>query len=365
MREYKKKLTLFFIFLLGVISTLVGCSSPNSITEYIDVTFEGMDSQGIATYNINHDELYKDILNYDVNSSKNVEKVKEKIYELENSYTISIDKTEKLSNGDKIKIDVHVDQDSTKLIKSGSKTIEVKGLIEPEKLTSEEVEKKLIINFNGYSGRGKSTIDNILESPLNNLIFSIENDGELKNGDNAKVVLDSTAEEFLFENGYVLDSDFNLSFEVTGLDKVAENAVDIQNIGDITRMIDEEVNRKYKSDKESNIFASTRYEIKEEKLMYRQFETNTEQDTYYGNQNSGNLIKVFTVKRFSLGVEGKLEDTLTAIIGYTGIILDDNNEVNVAELSPLSETKDDTYSLESVIKLYEGYGYAEVENEKE
>lgn len=357
----KKHINLLGIILVGVILILTACKSAKELTDYVEITFEGMDSQGVANYSVNYPKLYKEVLNYDINSGKPNSKLRGKVAELENSYTINLDQTDKLSNGDKVKVDVVVDKDKTKLIKSGSKTVEVTGLKEAKVLTSKEVEEKLVINFNGISGRGKATVDNVLESPLGNLMFSVENDGQLKNGDKPKITLSEEAENQLLANGYVLEKDFNPIFEVKGLDKTAEKATDIANIEDITRMIDEEVNRKYKSDKNTDKSYSRRYEIKEEKLMYRQFEKESQEESYYGDKNSGNLIKIFTVKKFSGGAEGKLEDTNTVVIGYTGIILDDKNEANVANLKELREVKDETYSTESVVKLYEGYGYTEVE----
>lgn len=99
--------------------------------------------------------------------------------------------------------------------------------------------------------------------------------------------------------------------------------------------------------------------------MYRQFKTNTRENeniwgSSYGSSQNGNLIKIFTVKQYSGGPEGKLEETKTVIYGYSDIILNDKKEANVADLTEISDSKDDTYSLESVIKLYEGYGYKEV-----
>ena len=40
--------------------------------------------------------------------------------------------------------------------------------------------------------------------------------------------------------------------------------------------------------------------------------------------------------------------------------LDKDNKANVSELTEISDYKDDSYSLETVIQLYEGEGYSEV-----
>ncbi|TKK52274.1 hypothetical protein EY666_20595 [Enterococcus faecalis] len=201
-------------------------------------------------------------------------------------------------------------------------------------------------------------IDNTFDSPLNTITFTIENDGKLKNGDKAKIEKTKELEEALSSEGYVLDKKFAPEFEVKGLAKVAEEATDIANLEDIKRMIDEEVKRQYK---DSEYFS--KYEITLNKLMYRQFakENSYEDNGWYSSSNTdGNLIGIYTIKEYSTGTDSKLRDTFTAIIGYSYIVLNDKNEVNVAEMEKISTTKDDTYSLESVIKLYEGYGYTEV-----
>ncbi|MCJ7843181.1 hypothetical protein MUB24_20340 [Lederbergia sp. NSJ-179] len=272
---------------------------------------------------------------------------------------IKLDKTENLSNGDKIEIIANVDGEKTKKIKSGKITIEVKNLDEPKWLTNEEVEKKLVVNFNGVSGRGEVQIDNVLDSPLDQVKFTVENDGELKNGDKVKVTLSKDEEEQLLQEGYLLEKDFAPTFEVKGLSIVAEKATDISNLDDIKRMIDEEVKREYK-DLSPDKGWGYKYEIKEEKFMYRQFENESEKSDSLGASNNGNLIKIFSVKQFSGGSETKLKDSFTAIIGYSDIILDEDNKVNLAEMKEIKDTKDDTYSLESVIKMYEAYGYTEV-----
>jgi hypothetical protein len=334
------------------------------MTEYIDVDFTGMDTNGVATYSLDEKKLLKDTLNYDGEEAPG-QKVLEEMDSIYSSYKIKLDKTDKLSNGDKVKVTVTVDSDKTKKIKSGDKTFEVTGLEEPKKLTSADVEKNLVLNFTGVSGKGTAKIDNIFDEPLSYVDIEIEDDGELKNGDKAKVILSKEAENELFDKGYVLDKKFSPEFEVKGLEVVAEKATDIANLDDIKRMIDEEAKRSYK-DSYADESWGYRYEIKQEKLMYRQFVSSKDKnkDSWsWGNDGSssnGNLIGIYTIKRYSGGTESKLDKTETAIIGYSNIVLDSENKANVADIEEIISTKDDTYSLESVLKLYEGYGYVEV-----
>ncbi len=346
------------VFSLVII--LTGCNSAKDLSEYVEVDFNGIDSKGTADYRVDIEKLIKDTLDFDVKGNiEPDEKITEEINKMDEAMEIKLDKTENLSNGDKIEIIANVDGEKTKKVKSGKKTIEVKNLDEPKWLTNEEVEKKLVVNFNGVSGRGEVQIDNVLDSPLDKVKFTVENDGELKNGDKVKVTLSKDEEEQLLQEGYLLEKDFAPTFEVKGLSIVAEKATDISNLDDIKRMIDEEVKRDYQ-DFDPNKSWGYKYEIKEEKLMYRQFNNESDKSDSFDSGNNGNLIKIFSVKKFSGGSETKLNDSFTAIIGYSDIILDEDNKVNLAEMKNIKETKDDTYSLESVIKMYEAYGYTEV-----
>lgn len=349
------------VFSFGII--LAGCSSAKDVSEYVEVDFNGIDTKGTVNYDVDKEKLFKDTLDFDVNgSSQPDEKIAEEIEKMYDAIEIKLDKTEDLSNGDEIEISANVDGEKTKIIKSGKKTVEVKKLDAPKWITNEEIEKKLVVNFNGVSGKGDVQIDNVLDSPLNELDFTVENDGELENGDKVKVILSKDEEDQILEEGYLLEKDFAPTFEVKGLSIVAKKASDISNLDDIKRMIDEEVKREYK-DSDSDKSWGRKYEIEEEKLMYRQFENESsenEEEYSFDGSNNGNLIKIFSVKEFSGGAEGKLDRTITAIIGYSDVILDEDNKVNVAEMKEIKDTKDDTYSLESVIQMYEAYGYTEV-----
>lgn len=350
---------------LGLVLFLVGCTSRKDINKYVEVTFSGINSEGNAQYDVDTEKMVKDILGYDTETKVPTDKELEEITDMLDSYKIKLSKTDKLSNGDKVKVTITVNEEKTKKLKSSEKTVEVKGLEEPKKLTNKDVEKNLVVNFTGASGRGIAKIDNMFDSPLDSIKFEFENEGELKNGDKAKIILSKEQKESLILDGYIPEKDFAPTFEVSGLEEVAEKASDIKNIEDIKRMIDEQVKRKYKDLSPDSSFG-IRYEITLNKMMYRQFDKeDSKDDTFYSSYSNtgqnGNLIGIYTIKEYSGGTESKLKDTLTAIIGYSNIILDKDKNANVADLTEINTTKDDTYSLESVLKLYEGYGYTTVE----
>lgn len=352
-----KRKSLAMMTVMTALLLLVACGSAEDMTKYVDVSFSGMDSQGNASYDVDETRLIEEIFNLEGHHDFPDAETAREAQNVLDAYTIEIEPQEGLSNGDQVKITVLVDENKTNKIKGGEEEFTVEGLDEPELLTTEDVEKNLVLNFNGVSGRGVSQIDNIFdESPLNNLTFEIENDGKLKNGDEAVVIVGDEAEAILHSHGYMLDEDFQPTFTVKNLDEVAEQATDIKNLKDIERFLKEELNNVYK-DTDYSFGSNTKYEIKQEQLMYRQFDK--ESDTiHYEEGNHGNLIGIFSVEEYRINAEDKkLVQKFTAIYGFSDIILDEDGRANLSELKTINERKDDTYSLESVIQLSEGDGY--------
>lgn len=360
-----RKILLFTMFTMSVF-LLAACGGTQNVTDYVEVSFSGMDTKGTADYEVNETALIEEIFNLDeVAQDFPSDEVAIEAYEILGAYSIKMEPSDNLSNGDKVKIIVTVDEKVTKQIKSGEKEFTVEGLEEPKELTTEEVEKNLVLNFNGVSGRGFAQIDKIFDEPLlNDIDYQIENDGKLENGEKAKVILDKDAENQLNANGYVLEKDFNPTVEVKNLDAVAEKATDIANLEDLERFLGEEFSSKYE-DTDYSFGSNTKYEVTQEKLLYRQFDKKSsgdDADYYYEDMKNGNLISIYSVKKYRVeGEEKKLDTEFTAVYGYSGLLLDEENKVNLSELKKIDERKEKNYSVESVIQLYEGEGYVEVE----
>lgn len=339
--------------------TVEDLEAAKDIIDYVTVSFIGLDSQGKVEYDLNEGQLIADIFGQDGMD----EEIEAEIELLKSAYTIEVDQDGELSNGDKVKLKVTVDKDQSKLVKSGEKEFTVKELNPATKLTEKEIQKHLVVNFNGISGRGVAKIDNTFSSPLNHFEFVIENDGELKNGDDVTLVWDEEMVDRLNQSNYIVEKDFKPTFKVKGLQVVAEKATDIKNFADVKRMIDEEINRKYKTDSPEDNYGTV-YKINEEKVLYRQFDSGSnDTDLWYGAgkaSDHGNLIIIYSVEKYNGGKDPELKEAFTAIVGYSGITIDDENNTNVTQMELFHDKRDDSYSKESVIQLYEGYGYTEV-----
>lgn len=360
--------------ILGVISlsALSACNSAKDMTEYVDVSFSGMDTLGTASFDVDENKLISEVLDMDEDAQDFPDaETAEEAEEIFSAYDIKLDEEEDLSNGDTVTVSVDVDEEKTKKIKGGEKEFTVENLDEPEELTSDDVEENLVFNFNGVSGRGEAQIDNMFDAyPMSDISFEVENDGELKNEDEAKISITEEAESELHNEGYMLEDDFNPTVEVKDLDEVAEKASDIENLKDVERFMEEELKDEYK-DTDYDYGSNTVYEIDQEKLMYRQFEKISDKDdeddvwgTNSPEEENGSLIGIYSIKELEVDSDDEKDketvDEFTVMYGFSGIILDDDKEANLSDLETISEEKDDTYSVDSVIQLYEGEGYEEV-----
>ena len=271
------------------------------------------------------------------------------------SYSVELDQDMDLTNGDEVTARLSVDDEVTNKLKSKDEvTFTVSGLEEPAELSDEEIERNVIVNFNGVSGRGRIQIDTTFDGDLNDLWVEAEQDGEIANGDMVRVSLSEESRNDLAYIGYALSGDGAVEFEASGLDVVPENAYEIANLEDIERMISEGVNRSYQ-DSDWGYYS---YKIVEGKTYYRQFDRDS--NDYWGDSSKhGSLITLYTINEYDS--DDELDDTFTALYGFRNIILDQDGKTNITQIDEYHDTYDHTYSLESVEKLMEGYGYVEVE----
>jgi len=350
----------YFIFLVIVLTLMSACSNPEEMTDYVEVSFSGTDTMGTANYEVNEEQLIEEVFDYNDDTNFADEETLEEINNLEEAYKIQLEPDEDLSNGDTVSLTVSVDEEKTDKIQGGEKEVTVENLEEPDVLTSEDVENNLVLNFIGANGKGAAKIDNTFnESPLSEINFKVKNNGELENGDKSEIIISDETRSSLNKDGYVLDDDFNPSFTVEGLYNVAEKPDDIENLEDIERMINEKLNREYDDKEPIRIF----YETEKETTMYRQFnETKEDEDDMFSAEEQtgghGNLIKIYSVEKEDEMSEETEE--FTAIIGFTNIRVDDQGKADLSEMEEITSKKDHTYSLKSVIQLYEGEGHEEV-----
>lgn len=359
-----KRLGIILSTILSVI-VLSACGKSVQLTDYVEISFSGLDGYGRATYDLKMDEVFEDLFDFNPDVDFPDENMKAEMDTIHESYKMKIDQEEGLSNGDKVTVTIAVDDQKTKKIKGGEKEFTVEGLEIPEQLTTKDVEEHLVIDFIGPSGRGFARIENKFTNEIKDFHFTVENNGFLNNGEQANIILDEDEEDRLLDFGYVLEENFQPTVQVNSLDKVPEQASEIENLNDLKRMIEEEVKRRYR-DWYPDISLGERYEIQHETFMYRQFRHDLEDELQYNNISDiqhGYFAGIYSIEKYRGGEDGELKEAFTAIIGFKNLILDENNQVNVAKIENFHEKKDDTYSLDTIFQLYEGEGYEILEEE--
>ena len=222
----------------------------------------------------------------------------------------------------------------------------VSDLKEPTEITVEDLHKHLVIEFAGVSGKGVATITNAFQDPLlSRLNFNVEKNEQLSNGDQVKLLVDQYQQDELANAGYVLPS-VDLLIEVSGLNEVPASAAEISNVEDIKRLIKEEAAKRY----------STSYnEIKLINYYYRQFGAgNDVNDGISGGvTNSGTLLGIFQVDAKG----GWSSHNGVVLVGFTDIMKAPDGKADLATMSLIQERVDVSYSADSIVKLYEAYGY--------
>mgnify|MGYP000851227259 CR=1 FL=1 len=350
MKYIIKRFTILFIGLL----LLTACGSKVELSDYIEVEFYGYDSIGTASYSVDDTKLIKDAFGVTDEDYWDLEyEQMEAISNMMMSFTVDLSKDTELSNGDEIIVRLSVDKEMTNKLKAKDEIkVTVSGLEEPTMISDEELERNIIVNFNGVSGRGYIQIDTTFDGDLYNLTVEPDRDGDIANGDLVTVSVSEYDRENLAHMGYALSGDGAVEFEASGLEVVPETVLEIANLEDVERMIGEGINRQY----QDSDWGSYSYDITKGKTYYRQFDRDT--DDWYDSSNHGSLITLYTIKEYDRNDE--LVDTFTAIYGFNNIIIDDSGKTNVTQINEYHDTYDHTYSLESVEKLMEGYGYVEV-----
>ena len=220
MKHNIKKMLLLLTALIAVLA-LTGCGSKNKIDlqDYIHVEPYGVSGYGDANAYIDNAGLEALVLS----NSKDGESELEQLAKLELVWNIKyeLDKSENLSNGDKITVTVTYSSSLAEVLdaeitpKSGeSWTVEVSGL---EELHEYDVFADLDVTFEGYNGYGKPKVQ-INGGTLVGWVFSQEEG--LSNGDTITMTLTGPDGTDLMY--YCTEEDFvpsaeSKEFTVTGL----------------------------------------------------------------------------------------------------------------------------------------------------
>lgn len=297
--DKKKNLIFVGIAVLAVIMGLALFISTMKktikLSDYYEVTYEGGNGYGKAHVHIKYDELeaaiceIKDI-SYDGISYWNVVEAVEGYIEAE------ISPQENLKNGDNIEVTFDIPNEKFikgVRIKADSEKVKVEGLETYKEITDEELFKDVEVIFKNYSPFLLASVENKSNDEfLKTVNYSVENSGEISNGDTITIEAtwnDSDADK----SKYVVVASGKKKIKVEGQEEYILNKEMITD--DMLKQIKAKVEEEYtESYSNYNIFKGIK-ELYLTDSSDSRFEKNTllvllelepsEQDIKYGNDH--------------------------------------------------------------------------------
>lgn len=357
-----KKINVILLFSLMLL--LLSACGKKDASEFVDVKFEGMDSNGQVYSEVDEEKIAKDL--YDVSGLADPNLKKDEVYDAINSLgdiEVKFDKEENLSNGDKVKMTITVPEDINKL-KSSEKTITVKGLEEPKKLTEKAFRQSFDMEFEGADGFGTATLSNNVDGGEIDISvddITIENNGKLKNGEQAYVHIKESAAKRILNSGYKYEKDNKFKYDVKGLIKTVAEAKEIKNYDSIIRRIDEDIAKL----KNNDDLLKEKTQIKEIGTYYRPYNSEDAEDgaMFYKATENATLYKVIEVKVYDDNGKdaGKLDRENIQAIGYTNITFDDSEKAKLTDMQEYQKEFEDGDSIDTIKETLKEYGYKTIE----
>lgn len=344
--------------IVGVVGLNFYNSQPKSVITDIELSFSGYDGYGTleAPYADIQEEIarvaYKnvgfsssqveDLLNNDtliladIEADNKLQGKYKKAQAIIYGTSYKFNKTEELSNGDKVTLSITTTS-SKSPIKKEKKTFKVSGLDPIEKISTKAFLEDYPVTFVGFDGYGRLIVP---EDENNNDLLSLdvtESNGSYKNGDKVTLTVSPAYLSSLKSEGKKLESD-KVEVTVEGLKKIT----DISNVADALAK-----NEVYaKSQYENNSWSTYALEKQKNFIAY-----NT---GYSGDSVSG---QVYLVTVFKI-TETTSSSTYVkyAYYGYRYYVKSDNSlDLETAN----KESSYSTQDLENLIAELKTEGYKE------
>lgn len=251
--------------------------------EYISIEYTGFDGYGSASVSLDKKLLLSNIIGTEP-SEKNWQKYMQwqKDFADYSSYiSFSCDKSENLSNGDKVIVTVSAKNELASKIKSGSKTYTVSGLPKAEVV---DVFKDLSVSFTGINGQGTLKIDNNSDNLFaQSCTFKADNDIGLSNGEKVTIAVSYDPENFV-EPNYVPTTTSN-TYTVSGLSEYISDTsnLDLSSI----KKLESEFLKEVKGEKENDyMFSYSNFKV------YKSWLLNLKEDIEFNNTYNNIVVCV-------------------------------------------------------------------------
>ncbi|MGY4104177.1 hypothetical protein ACWOA0_01005 [Ignavigranum ruoffiae] len=273
------------------------------------------------------------------------------------------DDSQNLKNGDQITI--ALTQPSLKLLEDQDYLVEnegkisytVAGLEEPETLSLETLNRHVVVNFVGTSGVGQARIDTTFQPPYSNFLnkeaFEVENNGAIRNNDVVKIKIKPEILEKMKEAGLLVEEQGQIERQAQNMLQVAEQFKDLKDWQNLIKKIDEKIKQKYPD----TLFGA--YEIKTERYYYRPYHTANDLLELENVTQDGTIVGVYTITSYDRDKK-QVRDTETEVFGFTDLFVNDENQLTSDKYTEYSYKYDNTYTLDSVFQILEGYNFKAV-----
>lgn len=214
----KLKLGLLIAAMTGAMVAFTGCGAKSvDLNEYVKFEYEGYDGYGKASASIDYGALEEEIGGMETDDISFMSAIA-----VETAVDGELDKTEGLSNGDKVEYQWNISDSDVKTIKEKCKlklkykdfTNEVEGLMDPKDFDVADI---LEIQVNGIAPQGSLTVS----SKISGLSAEADKTSGLSNGDEVTITfkptyMDQTMEDVCSEAN-IPEFDTIYKYKVEGL----------------------------------------------------------------------------------------------------------------------------------------------------
>lgn len=201
------------LILIAIIVLVVTHKKTLDLQDYTKVSFEGYNGYGIATIDFDRDKFMDDVEEYgdvddvDTDDIDDIEDWAELLtdsadaYDAINDISYELDKSDKLSNGDKVKVKYEFDNEKAAEIglkfKGEDKEFEVKGLKKVKEINPFD---DLTVEFSGISPNAKVEItSDSSEDVISYIRFEADKTSGIAKGDKITVTVD-VDEDYILKN---------------------------------------------------------------------------------------------------------------------------------------------------------------------
>lgn len=227
------------VVVMVLLVTLLGGKKTLNMKDYVSVNFSGLDEKGRAVLVVDYDKMAQDLPQKKGSAKKDsltamlgdwATGLGQRAL-IESAVRCSLDNTNDLSNGDKVKVEIQVDQDQCKYlgikVKDKPLTFKVEGLTEVEPF---DAFADISVVFDGVSPAATAKIvNNSTDEACMSYDYSLDQSSGLANGDTVTVSIEEYSIDDVGERTGKVPAEMEKQFTVEG---VAQYASQLSQLSD-------------------------------------------------------------------------------------------------------------------------------------